>query len=92
MGCSLRMRPKLVLCVALALLCGAAAKVTVLTQENFDSETKNGLWLVKFYAPWCGHCQALEPVIEEASGQVEGILRIGEPPANPVCFHELHGI
>jgi thiol-disulfide isomerase/thioredoxin len=35
--------------------------VVDLTAETFDAATSSGLWFVKFYAPWCGHCHALEP-------------------------------
>lgn len=33
----------------------------VLSSSNFQAHIKSGLHLIKFYAPWCGHCRRLEP-------------------------------
>lgn len=48
--------------------------VVVLTDSNFDElvmQSKD-IWLVEFYAPWCGHCKKLEPEWNEAASKLKG--------------------
>merc|ERR1712018_1017852 len=49
------------------------ADVVILTDENFKEEVINSELpiLVEFYAPWCGHCQRLEPEWNEAAAQLK---------------------
>lgn len=39
--------------------------IKVLNENNFKENTKNGIKLVSFTAPWCGFCQKQKPVLEE---------------------------
>ena len=50
------------------------------TDENFKSEVKDyeGVVLVDFWAPWCGPCQMVGPVIEEIAKDMEGKAKVGK--------------
>lgn len=51
-------------------------KYIELTSANFDAETSKGAVLVDFWAPWCGPCRMLSPVIEELAEDFEGKAKI----------------
>merc|ERR1740124_1605821 len=53
--------------------------VQVLTPDNFDDSINDGgLWFVKFYAPWCGHCKRMAPVLDEVAPKLDGKMSIAK--------------
>lgn len=53
--------------------------VVDLNPNNFDNRVKDsdGIWVVEFYAPWCGHCKNLVPEYQKAAKALKGIVGVG---------------
>lgn len=51
-----------------------------LTAESFQKlvTTTQDPWFIKFYAPWCGHCQAMAPNWKEMAKEMKDVLNVGE--------------
>ena len=53
--------------------------VVELTDVNFSAlvTDSNDMWLVEFFAPWCGHCKNLAPEWASAATQLKGQVKLG---------------
>ena len=55
-----------------------ANTITHVSDENFDTEVlKSPLpVLLDLWAPWCGPCRAIAPIVDELAGEYAGKLKV----------------
>ena len=48
------------------------------TDENFQQEVQEGYSLVDFWAPWCGPCRMVGPIIEQLAEDYGDKVKVGK--------------
>ncbi|MFK7602153.1 thioredoxin [Deinococcus sp. SM5_A1] len=51
---------------------------TALTEVTFGEATAQGLTLVDFWAPWCGPCRVVGPVVDQLAHEYAGRVTVAK--------------
>lgn len=52
--------------------------VQELNKDNFSRMTEKGVSLVDFWAPWCGPCRTMSPMVDALATEMAGQAMIGK--------------
>lgn len=71
------------LCLGAYSLYSKGDNVVELTEKNFKKEVLDfdGVVVVEFFAPWCGHCKSLVPEYKKAGTALKGLAKIASVDA-----------
>ena len=50
--------------------------VSQIDEAQFASTISQGVVLVDFFAPWCGPCRMIAPILEQIAGELQGKLKV----------------
>jgi len=58
----------------------ASNSIITVTEANFKTEVLESKTpvLVDFWAPWCGPCKMISPILDELAGEYDGRIKIGK--------------
>lgn len=51
-----------------------------ITADNFEAEVVNSdiPVVVDLWAPWCGPCRAIDPILKKLAGEYDGKVKVGK--------------
>ena len=66
------------LVLAVSCFVGGCSDTVSLDESNFKKEIAEGVVLVDFWAPWCGPCKMLGPVIDQLADEYVGKAKVAK--------------